>query len=158
MLKRLALTILSLSLLTSCGFKLRGSFELPQSLSQISIKGGDRDLVDQLAERLEQSGSIVVAVDSGAPTVNITLSDFLKETRTTNADGLATGYDYEYVVDFDITDGQGGSLQPTATITQRRTLNFDPNEVLQAEEEEEFLRSSMEEEIVLQLLRRLSRL
>ncbi len=156
--KRLLLLILSLTLVTSCGFKLRGNFEMSEAISQISIEGGTRDLVELITELLNDSGSTVVPAESGVATLLITRSDYERLVRDKDADGLATGYDYEYNVDFNVVDADGIVLLPASSITQLRTLNFDPTELLENEEEEEFLREEMEKEIVLQILRRLSRI
>ena len=75
-----------------------------------------------------------------------------------DADGLATGYDYIYTVDYNVTGSEGAVLQPLATISQHRTLDYKPAQALAIEEEEEFLKQEMEQEIILQLLRRLGRI
>ena len=74
--KRLVLILLSLTLLSSCGFKLRGNFEMPASLSQVVVDGGERELVDQLKELLVKSGSTVLDKGAEAASINITKSEF----------------------------------------------------------------------------------
>ena len=154
--KRLILLILSLTLISSCGFKLRGNFEMSAALSEISVESDDRLLKEELTSRLEKSGSTVVASQAGTPTLTVLSSDFERIVRTTDSDGLATGYDFTYTINYLVTDGSGGILQPSAKIVQRRTLQFDPSELLQAVQEEEFLLEQMREEIVLQVMRKLS--
>lgn len=156
--KRLILIIISLTLLSSCGFKLRGNFRMSPALSTITVDGGDRDLRELIIDQLERSGSQVVDAGGGAATLLITRNDFDRTVRTKNADGLATGYDYRYTVDFSVTDAEGENLQSPDSIIQQRTLNYDPEETLEVEEEEDFLREEIEKEIVLQLMRRLSRI
>ena len=176
--KRLALLVLSLTLVAGCGFKLRGNFELSSALSQISIEGGNRSLNEKLREQLReqpheqleprrpQSGSAAAEADSGGATLFISKSEFQRSVRTVDADGLATGYDYIYTVDYNVTGSEGAVLQPLATISQHRTLDYEPAQAsiyepaqaLAIEEEEEFLKQEMEQEIILQLLRRLGRI
>lgn len=156
--KYLVATLVTLSLLAGCGFKLRGNFEMPPILDQVSVEGGERDLNDQIKATLTKSGSEVVAAGSKVPTIQISRSDYERQVRTRDADGIATGYTFYYTVDYRVTDGKGEILQPAASISQVRTLEFDPEQVLQAEREEVFLRDEMEEEIVLQMMRRLARL
>jgi LPS-assembly lipoprotein len=150
--------MLSLLLLAGCGFKLRGNFDMPPFLDQVSIEGGERDLTDLLETRLTDSGSTVVPPGSDQPTIIITRSELERKVRTRDANGLATGYTFLYTVDFTVTDGVGGVLSKPASISQVKTLEFDPEQVLQAEREEEFLVEEMEQDIVLQLMRRLVRL
>ena len=68
-------------------------------------------------------------------------------------------YDYIYTIDYSVTDSEGAILQPLATLSQHRTLDYEPDHYSRAlaiEEEEEFLKQEMQQEIILQLLRRLS--
>ncbi len=168
--KRLALLILSLTLVTGCGFKLRGNFELSPALSQISIAGGNRSLNEQLREQLreqrheqlgqrrQQSGSAAAEADSDGATLFISKSEFQRTVRTVDKNGLATSYDYIYTIDYSVTDSEGAVLQPLATLSQHRTLDYQPAQALAIEEEEEFLKQEMQQEIILQLLRRLGRI
>ena len=154
--KRLILLLLCLTLLSSCGFKLRGNFEMSAALSEISVESDDRLLKEELTTRLEKSGSTGVASKAGTPTLSVLTSDYERIVRTTDSDGLATGYDFTYTINYLVNDGNGGILQPQAKVVQRRTLQYDPAEQLQAKQEEEFLVEQMREEIVLQVMRKLS--
>ncbi len=156
--KRLVLLILSLTLITSCGFKLRGSYEISSTPARIAVQGGDRTLRDLLMKRLEQSGSTIVSGGNNAPTLVISNSTFERTVVTRNDAGSATGYRYKYRVDLHVTDSQGAFLQAPSSISQQRTLAYDPKNELKAEEEAEFLSAEMEEEIVSQILKRLSRI
>ena len=161
--KRLALLVLSLTLVAGCGFNLRGNFELSSALSRISIEGGNRPLNEKLREQLEQrrpqSGSAAAEADSDGATLFISKSEFQRTVRTVDENGLATGYDYIYTIDYSVTDSEGAVLLPLAVISQHRTLDYEPDHYSRAlaiEEEEEFLKQEMQQEIILQLLRRLS--
>ena len=154
---RLALLVIGLALITGCGFKLRESVEMPPVLSRISVVGGNRMFNEQLVQRLQQSGSVVVEADSAA-TLFISRSEYQKSVRTLDAAGLATGYDYTYTVDYQVSDSNGVVLQPRSIISQQRTLEYDATQVLQIEQEEAFLKKQIEQEIISQLLRQLSQI
>ena len=156
--KRLVLLLLSLTLFAGCGFKLRGNFDMSPELETLSIQGGERELVDQLSTILVKSGSTIVDAQSEAPSLLIEISEFEREVRTTDADGIATGFKYQYNVEYLVIDAAGEELQPRAIISQIRSLDYEPGNELEVEEEEEFLREEMEKEIVLQIMRRLSRI
>ncbi len=158
MLKNLLLMVLTVSLLTGCGFKLRGNTGISAALNPVSIEGGNRAFVGQLEAQLKNSGTTVVSGDVESATIILSRSDYKREVRETNANGLATGYSYRYTVVFEVVDADGKVVQPKASISQYRTLDFDPENILEAEYEEEFLREGMEREIILQLMRRLSRM
>ena len=156
--KRLVLILRSLTLLSSCGFKLRGNFEMPASLSQVVIDGGERELVDQLKELLVKSGSTVLASGAEVASINITKSEFEREVLTTGANGIATSFNFRYLVDFNVTNAEGKVLQAPVSLNQIRNLTYEAGNELEVEDEEEFLKEEMEKELVLQIMRRLSRL
>ena len=158
MIEKILLIALTVSLLTGCGFKLRGNTDLSAALNPVSIEGGDRAFTGQLETLLKNNGTTVVGNDVESATIVISRVNYEREVRETNARGLATGYSYRYTVIFEVADAQGQVLQPKASISQYRTLDFDPESILEAEYEEEFLREGMEREITLQIMRRLSRL
>ncbi len=158
MMKNLLLMALTVSLLTGCGFKLRGNTDLSAALNPVSIEGTDRTFTEGLETLLKNNGTTVVDNDVESATIVISQSNYNREVRQTNARGLATGYSYRYTVIFEVVDAQGQVIQPKASISQYRTLDFDPEYILEAEYEEEFLREQMEKEITLQIMRRLSRI
>ena len=131
---------------------------MSEALTQVAIDGGDRELNTRLNETLSNSGSTVVPIGGSSPVIVITRSEYERDVRTRNANGIATGYDYTYTVDYNVVDANGETLQAPASLTQRRTLEYDPENELEAEDEEEFLREEMEKELVLQMMRRLARI
>ena len=156
--KRLVLILLSLTLLSSCGFKLRGNFDMPPSLSQVVVDGGDREFVDQLKELLVKSGSTVLEKGAEVASINITTSEFEREVLTTGEDGIATSYNFRYLLDFNVTDAEGKVMQPPVSLNQIRTLTYEPGNELAVENEATFLKEEMEKELSLQIMRRLARL
>lgn len=159
MTRRLLLIFTCFALVSGCGFALRGNIELPPSLDAIVIDGGEPELVDELSSALETAGSRVVEEeeDEGASVMTFTLSEYDREVRTTDANGLATAYDIRYRVSYDLRDSEGEELQVKQTLAQNRVLDYNPLQELQSEEEERFLQEEMRTELVLQILRRLSR-
>ena len=158
MLNRFVLMIIAASLISGCGFKLRGDFTMPESLSTVSIEGGNLPLNEQLTSYLERSGSTVVNNGEESTTLVLTRTEFERKVATTDANGLATGYNYQYIVNFEVNDAEGTNLLPNATINQFRSLSYEAGDELTVEREEEFLREGMEKDISLQIMRRLARL
>lgn len=164
--KRLVLLLLSFTLLTSCGFKLRGNFDMPVSLSPVAslspvmIIGGERELVSTLSEMLVKSGSTVLKSESGseATSINITRNEYERKVLTSNTDGIASSYRFRYFIDFTVTDAAGEVLQPSISINQVRDLAYEAGNELEVENEEAFLKEGIEQEISLQIMRRLSQL
>jgi LPS-assembly lipoprotein len=159
MTRRLILILASLSIVSGCGFALRGNVNIPEALSTMAVVGNDLSLVDQLKDALSRGGvNVTDKNDKNAAVIDLGKTDYKREVRTTDSNGLATAYTLRYNVGYNVVNGAGEALQINQKLTQTRVLDFDPLQVLQAQEEEEFLREDMQEEIVLQILRRLSRI
>ena len=152
----ISVLLLALSL-TACGFHLRGSFVMPDSLDSVSIEGGEADFNEALEARLVRAGSTISSGDD-ATVVQINNLNYLSSVSKTDALGRATSYTYHYNLDFSVIDGEGNVLQQPTAITQKRTQEYDPNQELQAQQEAEFLKEKMQQDLISQLLRRLSRL
>ncbi|MGB5708186.1 MAG: LPS assembly lipoprotein LptE [Arenicellales bacterium] len=159
MTRRLLLILTCFSLVSGCGFHLRGNVDIPDSLTTMAVSGKDPDLVDELEDALESAGvNVTNTEDKSAAVLLLTQTDYEREVRTTDASGLATSYDLRYRIGYDVLSGSGDELQINQRIVQKRVFEYDPLLQLQSEEEEEFLREDMRKEIVLQILRRLSRI
>ena len=97
--KRPLLVLIGLSLLSGCGFKLRGSYQLSTALSQLSIEGGKRELVERLTGILMDNGITVTDAGADSPTLILSRSEFTRKAVGTDADGIATEYEYTYYVE-----------------------------------------------------------
>ena len=159
MTRRLLIILASISILSGCGFALRGNVNLPESLNSIALIGDDPAIMDRLERSLSTNGVNVVAEGfEGAAEIRFSQSQYEREVRTTDNQGLATSYNLRYNVDYDVVSSSGDALQSGQHLSQNRVFDYDPAQQLQADEEEKFLREQMEKEIVLQLMRRLSKI
>jgi len=159
MTRRLILFIACASLLSGCGFALRGTVTIPAELSRIAVIGSEPDIVDQMERALSSNGvALSTADDKTAAVLNLNESSFERDVRTTDSNGLATSYNLRYRLGYDVRTGKGEELQINQLITQTRFFEYDPLQQLQSEQEEEFLREEMQEEAILQALRRMSRI
>lgn len=153
-----ALALAALLVLSGCGFHLRGKVDLPESMSSVFVKGSEPDLILQLEDMLTFSGADVMTSPQGAKAiVDLTRVDYRREVRTQDARGLATGYQLIYNVEFKVIDQGGKTLIDDGKVNVRRTINFDATQVLQAEQEENFLRAEMRKDAALRILRQLSK-
>ncbi len=156
--KRLLLILIGLSLLSACGFKLRGSFQLSAQFPEISIKGGERELVERITGILTSNNVTVTAAESGSPTLSLSRTEFSRETVSADATGIATEFEYTWLVEFSVIDANGEILLPQSSISVFNTLEYNPDDELEFEEEEEFLKEEMGKDIALQITRALVRL
>lgn len=158
MTRRLILLVASIALLAGCGFGLRGNIALHESLSPIAVIGDDLELIARLEDALESNGVTITDKDNKTATIlNLSRSQYQRAVRTTDNNGVATAYTLRYKLEYEVAVN-GDSRQPNQKLSQSRVLQYDPLQQLQAEQEEQFLRQQMQQEIVLQLLRRLNRI
>ncbi len=152
--RALIMSVAAAALVAGCGFHLRGQLPLPEQLQVIAVTGTDRDFMDEMVDALTASGAEVV--DEGAATAILELYnvEFNRNVRTIDTRGKVTGYNLRYDVSYRVIDEEGQELRDT-TLSLRRDYNFEPEQVLQAEEEEESLRENMVEELTRRIMRQL---
>ena len=159
MTRYLLLVVLTAATLTGCGFALRGNVDLPASLDRVAVDGADFEMVDHLESALAANGTRVVDPgDRTAAVLRLLQSEFTRDVRSTDADGLVTSYTLKYRVAYDLRTAGGDELQASQRLVHERVIGYDPLHPLHSEEEEALLRAEMQEEIVLQILHRLRRI
>lgn len=156
--RSLLMVVLAVSLLQGCGFHLRGKVDLPAALSVVYVKvKGFPALESELKDALRENGvEVMPSPSESSSTVDLFKVLFERQVRTVDTRGKTTGYVLNYTVNFSVEDAGGELLLDRGVVRLRRNFDFDSTQVLQAEEEEAFLREDMEQEIALQILRRLS--
>lgn len=156
--KRLALiAILGAVLVQGCGFHLRGRVDLAPVMRTLYVDSGERELTDQLKEALMTSGSeIVEDPDVATAILRMQEVEYERIVRTIDTRGKVNGYTLEYTARFMVEDTAGETLYSEAAVQVQRNFDFDPTQVLQAENEEESLREDMRDDLVQQILRRLA--
>lgn len=146
-------------LLQSCGFHLRGTIELPESMKAVNVQGGGTNsaLVREISRFLESSGTIVVGSSKEATAILIIHK--AKQDRRVLSVSSSTArvqeYELSYRVEFSIIKPGGDEILPRQTVMLLRDYQFDENDVLGKGSEEGILRKEMEKEMTLAILRRL---
>jgi LPS-assembly lipoprotein len=143
------------ALVSSCGFHLRGNLPLPEDLKVIAVSSTDRQVKEEMVNALQASGAQVVDDETSARSV-MDMYDvkFERKVRTIDTRGKVTGYVLRYDVSYRVTRHDGKQLRDTHLAIQR-DYNFDPNQVLQAEEEENSLKEDMLKELAQRIMRQL---
>ncbi len=160
MLKRLPVILLVCFAVSACGFHLRGKLPLSDKIKVIAVKSEETtetQLRQRVSEALTFAGATVVPDEATASAVlDLYKVDFKRTVRTIDSRGKATGYTLEYIVRFKVVSADGTALRDARPISIRRDYNFDPNQVLQKEDEERELKDDMEKELSQRILRQLS--
>jgi LPS-assembly lipoprotein len=145
------------TVLTACGFQLRGSTELP--FRTLWVGFSDASPLGTEFRRYIRSGTSTRLVDSAADAeARLTV---LGESRdrdilSLDATGQVREYVLYYVFLFKVDDGKGRDFIAPTRITLKRDISVDNNTILAKQAEEDLLYRDMQSDLVQQLLRRLA--
>jgi LPS-assembly lipoprotein len=152
------LTLLACTLfLTACGFQLRGSSDLPFDTLYIALPE-TTELHAQLARTVRASSKtrIVGAPDQAQAIFTVTGDIWAKNIMSLNTAGRVREYQLVRTFSFRVHNAKGQELAPPGQIILRRDITFADDQILSKENEEALLRRDMQNDLVQQLLRRLS--
>jgi LPS-assembly lipoprotein len=153
---RRALLLAALVLLAGCGFKLRGTAEVP--FQTLYIPGATGGIALDLKRNI-QAGTDARVVDD--PKRADAILEFSEEARekdilSLTGTGRVREFQLRYRVGFRVHDGRGGQFVPQSTIQLTRDVTFNDAEVLAKEAEEQLLFRDMQTDMVQQIMRRLA--
>ncbi len=158
MIKRITIILLSMILLSSCGFHLRGKYEYAAELNPIMIRSEDRDFIYELEEVFDFSDLEVADSISGANAIlEFTTETYERKPVTLDERGRATRYRLLYTARYRVMNRSGDALLRRGSTSASRILDYDSSQVLQADSEEEFLKEEMYEDMAQAVARRLAR-
>jgi len=155
---RLTILFLFASLLTGCGFHLRGNVDLPANYQRMAIEGVSpySELGMKLKSRLQANG--VQVVEAAGAQVILKLSQVSYQRRLLSVSavsGKTAEYELHYSLMMSVRDRQGNVLVSEQPLQLLRDYVHDQNNVLATDNEEAQLRKDMERDMVGQILRRL---
>lgn len=131
---RLALVaVLAAALMSACGFRPRGSIELPEDFREVYVQA-PVDIADELTIFLD-SGGASVAESQGAADASIKVQREKYEQRVVAVDattGKAREFELLYTLDFSVRMKDGTMLVPSEHLVVRRIYVFDPDAVIGA--------------------------
>ena len=153
---RRALLLAALVLLAGCGFKLRGTAEVP--FQTLYIPGAIGGIALDLKRNI-QAGTDARVVDDAQQAEAIL--EFTEEARekdilSLTGTGRVREFQLRYRVGFRVHDGRGRQYVPQSSIQLTRDVTFNDSEVLAKEAEEQLLFRDMQSDMVQQIMRRLA--
>jgi LPS-assembly lipoprotein len=155
---RHCIVVISLLLLSACGFVLRGEANLAAALQRVHVQTADpfSPLKRDLDAALARSGA-KVEDKSGDGIAEITLSNVSHApvVRSVGATAFVNEFSMVYHVELAIADGAGKSLQPTQVIEHSRTFTFDQSQAIGTNVEQDEIKKEMEREMVQTLMRKI---
>ena len=143
-------------LVASCGFRLRGTADVPFETLYLPASGGGIALD---LKRNIQAGTNAKVVDD--PKVAEAFLQFTEEVRekeilSLTATGRVREFKLRYRVGFRVHDNKGGDYVPQTRLELSRDIGFNDSEVLAKEAEEQLLFRDMQSDMVQQIMRRLA--
>ena len=145
------------ALLAACGFQLRGAWSLPYTslyvaVSEYSLVGVNLKRAIRASEGTRLADSAKDAQATFLPTGEARESEILSLSGSGRVREKRLKYRYGYRV----VDGKGRDLVLPGTVELTRDLSYADSDVLAKTQEEDLLWRDMENDLVQQLLRRLS--
>ena len=153
---RNALVVALLLTLAACGFRLRGTAEVP--FETIFLPGATGGIALDLKRNI-QVGTRAKVVDDASQAeavLQFTEETRAKEVLSLTGTGKVREFQLRYQVGFRVHDGKGGEYVPQSTIQLTRDVTFNDAEILAKEQEEQILFRDMQTDMVQQILRRLA--
>ena len=143
-------------IVAGCGFRLRGTAEVP--FQTLYLPGATGGIALDLKRNI-QAGTRARVVDD--PKQADAVLQFTEETRakeilSLTSAGRVREFQLRYRVGFRVHDGKGADFVPTNVIQLTRDVTFNDAEVLAKEQEEQLLFRDMQADMVQQILRRLA--
>ena len=149
--------VLALALvLAGCGFRLRGTAEVP--FQTLYVPNATSGIALDLKRNI-QAGTRVKVVDDakGAEAVmHFTEETRQKEILSLTGTGRVREFQLRYRVGFRVHDGKGQEFLPASTIQLTRDVTFNDTEILAKEQEELLLFRDMQTDMVQLIMRRLA--
>ncbi len=144
------------SMLTACGFHLRGSVNLPEGVEPILIESSNKTLSINLRNALSTVGIDVTDQQSQA-NYRLVIVDYQKERRTASLGEGARAAEYQLIeeVVFELQDKSQQRVIGPNKLTERKIMPNDPSRVVSSSEEEKLLRGEMLQNLAAKLARQL---
>ena len=149
------LTVLIASL-SACGFKLRGAYQLPETLQKIYVQGStSSDLVKELKEILGYSAVVVAKRSEASAVLNIIKEELERRTLSVDSRGKIREAELQYSVIFSVIDSDGVLLLEKETVMLERDYIDDENDVIGRSNEAGIITRDLKRDAAQRIVRRL---
>jgi LPS-assembly lipoprotein len=159
LIRSLLIIALSASILTACGFQLRGSFELPVGLQKIYVSGSQSsDLLQDVKDILDFSAEVVEnRADADAV---LTINNEQTDNRTLSVDsrGKVRESEIQYAVIFSLVKRDGEVLLDKDSLLLVRDYINDENDIIGRTNESAVIIRELKRDAAQQIIRRVQAL
>ena len=155
---RIAAFVLSLLVLSGCGFHLRDALVLPEDLGPVRVEARDpySPLADSLERALQRAGATTVEDADGDVAVLDLVSERWGNTPlSVDARGRAQEFTLRYAVVFELRGADGGIRVPRQVVELSRDYVSPPTNSIGTDSEREILARELRREMGAAILRRI---
>jgi LPS-assembly lipoprotein len=150
------LLALVLASVAGCGFRIRGTAEVP--FDTLYLPGATSGIALDLKRYIQAGTNARVVDDAGKAEAIMQFTEEArqKEVLSLTGTGKVREFQLRYRVGFRVHDGKGLDFVPQSVIQLTRDVTFNDAEILAKEQEEQILFRDMQTDMVQQILRRLA--
>ncbi|MCY7387130.1 MAG: LPS assembly lipoprotein LptE [Burkholderiales bacterium] len=148
--------LLSLAMLSACGFQLRGQYTLPFSSVFVFTPGGSVVASELRRELANIPTRLMPSAKDADAQLNIIEDRRDRQILSLSGAGRVREYDLKLRVVYQLIDAKGAVLIPTSEIQLSRILSYDDSRIIAKQQEEALLYQDMERDAVGQILRRMT--
>lgn len=157
--KRLSFIFFISFAITACGFHLRGTVPISDSIHRLAIEPHTPDLPlhREIRTLLRSSGVLIVSPSQKPDAILYIISDeFIVEDTSIGADGRIREKSYTYASTFELKTPQGQTLLPVQRVQSQRLIEFDPDLALAQTMQAQIVKEENRRDVANQLVRRLA--
>jgi LPS-assembly lipoprotein len=150
------LSILALlSLISACGFSLRGQMDIADSVEPVYISGNDNSQLAIEVRNLFQLNDVSLTNKATEANYKLVLLKQSRDRRTLSIGANANAVEYQLIETavFAIEDSQNKVVLAPKTLSERRIMRNDPDQVVSKGEEEAKLRREMQQNLAAKIVR-----
>ena len=146
--KKAAILVMAL-LVGSCGYHLRGAFQLPENMKSVYVEGGSPQLREQFKRVMTSSSGQIVDSRSGAGIViKIFDEDFNRRVLSLSSRGKTNEFELYYRLDYELANVGDALLMERQPVEIRRDYYNDQQFMIAKDNEETMIRNEMYQQAV----------
>lgn len=143
------------SMLSGCGFALRGDYVVPYAGVYVSA-GPNSQIVNTLKRELQATNKFEPNAKAAHAQLNIVLEDRDKKILSLSGAGRVREFQLKTTVQFQLVEATGAVIIATNELSLIRRMSFDDAQVVSKQQEEALLFADMEKDIAGQIMRRIT--
>ncbi len=141
--------LIAAALLTSCGYHLRGAYDLPKEMKNVYLQGGSANFREQLIAVLKSSsGELAATPDKADVIIRITRDNIERRALSLSERGRSNEIELAGHVDYQILDKNNKVLVETTPVDFRREYFNDQQDVIAKDNEEVVIKNEMYQQVV----------